>query len=169
MVFNSLGNYINYLRKQKQWSLRELSEKAGISPSFLMRIEKNDNNPSFDTMMKILHILGADMGQVFSLVLHGTPITTEPSSLSNKEFDMFLKQHNLTLQDIKTIVLATKDFKGKIEDLTTKKKIIIFDEAHLLAPEKTKESVEIQKKIFESGVPFGYKSTIVKQSFKDNE
>ena len=47
------------------------------------------------------------------------------------------------------------------------KKVVIYDESSLLAPEWTEEQKELQKQLYELGKPIGYKPTVVVQRVKE--
>jgi len=53
----SVGERIKLLRQKKKMTLRELSEKVGISISFLSDIENNRSNPSLERLKEIAKAL----------------------------------------------------------------------------------------------------------------
>jgi XRE family transcriptional regulator, master regulator for biofilm formation len=56
---NMIGQRIKQLRLQKQLSLSELAEKAGVAKSYLSSIERNlQSNPSVQFLEKISAVLG---------------------------------------------------------------------------------------------------------------
>lgn len=56
---NMIGQRIKQLRLQKQLSLSELAEKAGVAKSYLSSIERNlQSNPSVQFLEKISTVLG---------------------------------------------------------------------------------------------------------------
>ena len=52
---------IREVRKEKGWTLLQLSEAAGISKSQLARIEKNQSMQGFDMMCDIAHVLDVSL------------------------------------------------------------------------------------------------------------
>ncbi|GGE52459.1 transcriptional regulator [Pullulanibacillus camelliae] len=57
-----IGKKIKELRVQKRLSLTELSEKAGVSKSYLSTIERNlQQNPSVHFLEKIAEVLGVSV------------------------------------------------------------------------------------------------------------
>ena len=53
----SRGNHLRQCRQEKNMTLRELSEKTGISVGFLSKIEKGIGNPSAGNIQKICYAL----------------------------------------------------------------------------------------------------------------
>lgn len=58
VVWNSLGEMIHVLRRRKGWSQEELAEKAGVSASYISKLERNDADPSLDTLGAVAEALG---------------------------------------------------------------------------------------------------------------
>ncbi|MDD9266507.1 helix-turn-helix domain-containing protein [Paenibacillus sp. GCM10023248] len=57
-----IGQNISSIRKQKGYTLSELSERTGISKSYLSNIERNlKQNPSIHVMEKIAEVLMVDL------------------------------------------------------------------------------------------------------------
>lgn len=67
-----LGARIKELRRAKGLSQNKLSEKIGIDPKHLSRIEVGKGYPSLDTLEKTAQALGADMRDFFEFVEPGT-------------------------------------------------------------------------------------------------
>lgn len=57
-MHKTFGQIIHDLRDQKDFSLRELSDKIGVSPAFLSDIELGRRSPREDILEKIAHALG---------------------------------------------------------------------------------------------------------------
>lgn len=53
----NLGNAIRFLRTDKGLSSRALSSMAGLSPSYVGKVESGDLNPSFDAFCAIVKAL----------------------------------------------------------------------------------------------------------------
>jgi len=60
LAFN-IGRKLKELRKELRLSLRQLSEKAGVSPSTIQKIENNQISPTLATILKITKALGKDL------------------------------------------------------------------------------------------------------------
>jgi XRE family transcriptional regulator of biofilm formation len=57
-----IGNNISALRKQRGLTLSQLSERTGVSKSYLSNIERNlKQNPSIHVMEKIANVLKVDL------------------------------------------------------------------------------------------------------------
>ena len=61
-----VGKLIRESRERVQMSLRELSGRAGISPSSLSMIEHGRNSPTLATLQKLLKALGTDFAEFFA-------------------------------------------------------------------------------------------------------
>lgn len=57
-VWSSLGEMIHVLRRRKGWSQEELAEKAGVSASYISKLERDDADPSLDTLGTVVGALG---------------------------------------------------------------------------------------------------------------
>jgi transcriptional regulator with XRE-family HTH domain len=55
----SLGGRLRQLREAKGWSLTDLSERAGISRSYLAQIESGESIPTQVKIMQLANALGA--------------------------------------------------------------------------------------------------------------
>ena len=60
-IVSKLGEKIKYLRTEKSLSLKDLSERCGISAAAIHKIESNGIIPTITTMMKIADSLGRDV------------------------------------------------------------------------------------------------------------
>ena len=60
LAFN-VGRKLKGLREELGLSLRQLSEKADVSPSTIHKIENNQISPTLGTMLKITKALGKDI------------------------------------------------------------------------------------------------------------
>ncbi|UCF67667.1 MAG: helix-turn-helix transcriptional regulator [Acidobacteriota bacterium] len=61
----SLGKKILTLRLQSERTQREVAEEAGISVSYLSRLENNRAAPSLQTLRRIANALGLDVSRLF--------------------------------------------------------------------------------------------------------
>jgi transcriptional regulator with XRE-family HTH domain len=60
LVFN-VGRQLRHLRAELGLSLRQLSERVGVSPSTIQKIENNQISPTLGTMVKIAQGLDKDL------------------------------------------------------------------------------------------------------------
>lgn len=60
LVIN-VGRKLRELRQQRRLSLRQLSEKVGVSPSAIQKIERNLISPTLGTVLKITKGLGTTL------------------------------------------------------------------------------------------------------------
>jgi transcriptional regulator with XRE-family HTH domain len=98
-----LGVRLRRLREEKGWSLTELSEKAGISRSYLAQIESGESTP---TQAKILQLANA-LGALPSELLGEEPNETAISD----SLRAFGKSTNLGSAEIQ--MLARIEYRGK--------------------------------------------------------
>ena len=64
-----VGEKIRYYRKKLDLSQEELALKAGIHPAYLGKLERNEKNPTVETMDKIVSSIGISYGEFFSDVM----------------------------------------------------------------------------------------------------
>jgi len=62
-----LGRRIRVIRKAKDWTQEKLGAKADVSYKFIGEIERGQQNPSFDTLVKIADALEIELFDLFSL------------------------------------------------------------------------------------------------------
>jgi XRE family transcriptional regulator, master regulator for biofilm formation len=64
---NMIGKNLSHIRKSRGLSLSELSERTGISKSYLSYIERNLNqNPSIQILEKIAFVLKVDLQELLA-------------------------------------------------------------------------------------------------------
>jgi len=61
----NLGKRLSDLRKRKNMTLDELSEKSGVSKSILSQIERDLSNPTIITISRIAFALGENLSEFF--------------------------------------------------------------------------------------------------------
>jgi transcriptional regulator with XRE-family HTH domain len=61
-IVSSIGNKISHLRKQKNLSLSQLAKKAGISPTCVHKLERNEMTPTITVLMRIADALEVKVG-----------------------------------------------------------------------------------------------------------
>jgi transcriptional regulator with XRE-family HTH domain len=59
------GARIKSLRKSRSWTQEYLAEKMDISPNYLSSIERGQENPTFDMLMKFSDALKVEMWELF--------------------------------------------------------------------------------------------------------
>lgn len=61
----NVGGRIRTLRAEREWTLDELAEKAGVSKSLLSKLENlPDSNPSMDTLFKVSTAFGVTIADL---------------------------------------------------------------------------------------------------------
>lgn len=60
-----IGNRIKELRKKKELSQEQLSEKADITPNYLSRIERGTENPTLDMFIRLADALEVEIWEMF--------------------------------------------------------------------------------------------------------
>ena len=62
-----LGRRIRSLRNTREWTQEQLGAEAGINYKFLGEIERGQQNPSFNVLIKIADALGVELMELFRL------------------------------------------------------------------------------------------------------
>jgi len=62
---NRIGAAVREKRKAFGYSIEELAEKAGKTPSFIGQIERGVTKPSLDTLTALTHLLAIDANVYF--------------------------------------------------------------------------------------------------------
>ena len=60
-----LGRRIRSLREMKDWTQQELGERADVNYKFLGAIERGQQNPSFDILVKVASALDVELPTLF--------------------------------------------------------------------------------------------------------
>ncbi len=60
-----LGRRVRDIRKARGWTQEKLGSKADVSSKFLGEIERGQQNPSFDTLVKIADALEIELCDLF--------------------------------------------------------------------------------------------------------
>lgn len=73
-----IGELFKQIREQKGLSLRELSEKSGLSASFIGQVERNETSPSMRSVMSMAQALGIKLTELFSTIeeAEASPVIT---------------------------------------------------------------------------------------------
>ena len=61
-----LGTRIRSLRQARRLTLRDVSERAGVTESFLSQVERDVTSPSIATVQRIAHALDLSIAQLFA-------------------------------------------------------------------------------------------------------
>jgi len=61
-----IGTVIRKHRKDRNLTLKKVSERASVSEGFLSQVENDVNSPSVDTLMRICSAIGVDAGEILS-------------------------------------------------------------------------------------------------------
>lgn len=124
MTPKSVGSRIRYVRNQKEWTLDELAEKAGISKSFLWEVEQDRSDISGEKLLRVANALGASL----DFLLRGEPTPKDycpPTVEIPHELGQFAEEKGLTYQqtlallDIHRSIYARRS--SKISSPKTKK------------------------------------------------
>ena len=67
------GRRVKNLRGIKEWTQEELAEKMDISLNYLSSIERGQENPTFDMLIKLSEALGVEMRELFDIEHEVTP------------------------------------------------------------------------------------------------
>jgi transcriptional regulator with XRE-family HTH domain len=82
----NLGSVIRNKRKARGLSIREAAERAGISGSFLSKVEHNINSPSIVTLMNICGVIGTSAGDLLmDAAAPGRAVADDRTALSGDE------------------------------------------------------------------------------------
>lgn len=66
---DSIGQQVKRLRSSKKMTLKELSDKVGLSTSFLSQFERGNCTIAIDSLVDIAHALDADLYDILSNVI----------------------------------------------------------------------------------------------------
>jgi transcriptional regulator with XRE-family HTH domain len=110
-VIMSLGNGIRKIRQEKKISLRKLAEIIQSDPSYISRIETDQQNPSIHTLDRIASALGCEVPDFF-----GTKEEV-PEELKGKvewlTFAEEMEDKKLTPEELRKIIEVFEMMKGK--------------------------------------------------------
>jgi transcriptional regulator with XRE-family HTH domain len=60
-----LGNIVKALRQERGWSLADLSQRCGITPSTLSKVERSQLSLTYDRILQLANGLGVAVDQLF--------------------------------------------------------------------------------------------------------
>ncbi len=64
-VHETLGRNVRLLRECRGWTQARLAETTGISPTFMMHIERGTRGVSLDTVEQLANALSVEIGVLF--------------------------------------------------------------------------------------------------------
>lgn len=103
----AIGSRIRRLRAQRQFSLSELAERAGVSKSYLSTVENGTGSrPGVQVLHKIAVALGVSLADLLGRQIQPTKPTAVPESLR-----LFAEEQQLPEADIE--MLAGIKFRGE--------------------------------------------------------
>lgn len=118
MLKIKIGAIVRIARKRKNYTQEQLAELLNVTAGFLGQIERDESYPSFDNLVKMIHILDLDpqllffpdnegIPQDFEIQLLDNEIKLSISKLNrtNKETILYLSKRLMELQSMNT---ATK-------------------------------------------------------------
>ena len=105
----AVGPRIRSLRLQRRLTLKDVADKAGITPSALSQIERNHSNPTLGSLKAIASALGTTIGHLFP-----------SSAASDRLVVRAAERKRLSPRRGITYELLTPDLSGQIEDVTTR-------------------------------------------------
>ncbi|MDZ7699905.1 MAG: helix-turn-helix transcriptional regulator [Deltaproteobacteria bacterium] len=73
-----IGARIREIRTRKGFTQEQLSERMEINPKYLSSIERGNENPTLNTLIKLSESLEVDLGEVFSLIQIEDPGRRKP-------------------------------------------------------------------------------------------
>jgi len=93
----TLGERVATLRKARGWNQKELAEAAGVHPSVVSLIER-DNRPNArpETIMKLAHALGVTAGHLFG----------EEPQIVNSTSDTLLEQYRKPIELARSLQIS---------------------------------------------------------------
>ena len=112
MNSNNLGRIIKQQRKELDMTLKEVSEKSGVSASHLGRIERGDRFPSGHILRKLAKALELDENELFVMAGYLSPKastgeeTAEPSGRVDPYVAMVLSKESFGVQRTVVAILA---------------------------------------------------------------
>jgi transcriptional regulator with XRE-family HTH domain len=72
-VAAQLGRRLRELRKAKGWTVEEASERYGIEPAHVRRVEAGRTNPSLATLVSVTNALSTELADLFVDLTHPEP------------------------------------------------------------------------------------------------
>lgn len=92
---DNVGSKIKALRKQKNYTLKDMNSKTGISVSFLSDIENGRSNPSLDRLTDIANALDTSV----SYLLGETTLENDHETLAEEFLDMLIRRGKIKTKE----------------------------------------------------------------------
>ena len=93
----ALGKNIKFLRFRRQLSQLDLSEKAGISVTFLSNIERGNNFPQARTLCNLAEALKVEVWELF----RGEGASDQEKPIVDRISEDFAKHVNLAVEEVR--------------------------------------------------------------------
>lgn len=114
-----IGNKIRFIRNYKGISLEELSEKCGIDPAPLSKLERGETNPTIMTLYRIAQGLNVELAEIIEI--HSEYYEEHTDEFLTGEIQKYLRQLDIQQQnDILSFLRALSHW-PKLEDQQGKK------------------------------------------------
>jgi transcriptional regulator with XRE-family HTH domain len=123
-----LGAALRALRKQKDWTLAEVSQRTGFSVPTLSKVENDRLSLSYDKLIRLSEGLGVDIAQLFAPVDGEAPPITGRRSINRTGEGELISTRNY-------------DYRYLSTDVTHKKFIPILTDLHARSLEEFGELV----------------------------
>ena len=66
-VGEKIGEYVAYQRDKRGWTLQEFADRTGLTPSFVLRLEKGEyRSVGFDAIEKLAKGFAMEIGELLS-------------------------------------------------------------------------------------------------------
>jgi transcriptional regulator with XRE-family HTH domain len=104
MAHAAVGPRIRSLRLQRRLTLKDVADKAGITPSALSQIERDQSNPTLGSLKAIASTLGTTIGHLFP-----APAASDRLVVRAGERKRLSPRRGITYE------LLTPDLSGQIE------------------------------------------------------
>ncbi len=111
----SFGALVRREREAKEFGLREMAKKIGVSPTYLSKIERGDfDPPAEDKVRKIAAIIGRDPDELLALAGRVASDLTDIIRQRPREMADFLRaSKGLTAEDIARLARQAQKAKKK--------------------------------------------------------
>lgn len=104
----TLAEVVKQAREARQWSVRELGRRAGVSHAAVLRVENGERLGRADTVSRITEALGIDPA-IVSQLLRGEPVDSEDIDLADPELKlMFDDVGRLTPEERESVKAAIR-------------------------------------------------------------
>ena len=103
MDYSSVGKNIRKYRIEKKMTQDALSEKAGVTRTYMGMLERGEKIPSFETFIKILNVLGVSADMILCDVLvNGYKVK---DSLLSEKLENISREDRARINDVVNVML----------------------------------------------------------------